>query len=119
MSAFGKVSVFLPPFHSPPVAHRRLPPCAVCRQRASHTYHGRTGVVRYDLTRTWAGTSRTHAEACQTSQPPRCELELELLRATPDAAPSPDATPTYREAAASLLAKVHDVARLVVQEERT
>lgn len=51
------------------------------RQRASHEYRSKEGqyTLRYDLTRTWAGASKSEAESYQFSQAPTCELELELV----------------------------------------
>lgn len=92
-----------------------LPNFVRIRQRASHTYRGSVCTVRYDLTRTWSDGSRTKAEVRQASEAPRCELELELLDASPDAVGASGAPATYHAAAESLLAKVHDVARLVVR----
>lgn len=78
-----------------------LPDRVRIRQRASHTYVGKVCTVRYDLSRTWMGDSKTEAEDEQQKAPPRCEVELEVVKAH-----AADADAVAR----SLLAKVNDVA---------
>ena len=65
------------PIHSPPELVK--PEYVRIRQRASHLYKSTTYTLRYDLTRTWAGTSRTEAEKEQFSNAATCEVELELV----------------------------------------
>lgn len=68
-------------------------------QRASHTLAGRTCTVRYDLSRTWPGSSKSDAETQQQTTPARCELELELVACHTDAA----------SVARSFVAKIEDL----------
>lgn len=76
-----------------------LPEQTRIRQRSSHTHVGRACTVRYDLSRTWSGTSKTDAEAHQKTSPARCELEVELVACHADAA----------KVARSFVAKVEDI----------
>ena len=73
-----------------------LPEYVRLRQRASHTYHGPVCSLRYDLTRTWGGSSRSGVEKKQATEAPRCEVEIELLHtaqsASGTAPPPPDPT---------------------------
>ena len=74
-----------------------LPTHVRIRQRASHTYRGTTCDFRYDLSRTWSGASKSEAERRQMAEPPKCEVEIELLRRHPGK--------TAAHAAESMIAK--------------
>lgn len=75
------------------------------RQRASHTYKGNGYTLRYDLSRTWSGTTKTQAERHQRDGPPCCELELELVHV--------DAGCDLDRLVRSLSEKTGDVARIL------